>query len=169
MENNRERLLRYLNDAWTVEKGLVQGLRDKAGKANDPQVEALFQEHAEMTHQQEEMLEERIRALGGEPTKTMGFLSQMMNKIADVLHQPDVMDEDTQLLMKAYAVEHFESAMYESLAAFCEAIQDTETAALARRIQAQEQQTAQRLWARIPQAAIQPVTASGGGPGRDFR
>lgn len=161
MENPQERLLRYLDDAWAVEKALVSALKDMANDANDPTVQALFQEHSVMTHQQEEDLEARIRALGGEPSGSKGFMNQMMAKVTDMMNSAhDDYDKTTQDLMKSYATENFEMAMYESLASYANAVGDTETAALAERIFQQEKQTAERVWAQIAPASARAVNAT---------
>jgi ferritin-like metal-binding protein YciE len=58
-------------------------------------------------------------------------------------------------LVQAYAVESTEIATYESLYAAASAVGDTKTAALAKEIQAEEEATAKRLFARIaPVAAL---------------
>ena len=159
MENTRERLIRYLNDALTVEQTLITGNADITKKAHDPQIKELFDAHTEQTRLQVAMLESRITELGGsKPGKVMGFFTQLMTKFSDVMHQPaDVMDEDTQLLIKAYGLENFEAAMYESLASFCEVIGDTETLSLARKLQAQEQEMAQRVWALVSPVAARAI------------
>jgi ferritin-like metal-binding protein YciE len=160
-ESIQDRTLRYLEDAWAVEKALVAALRDMAADANDPTVKALFEEHANLTHTQEEMLEERIRALGGEPARTKSFMNQMMAKASDMMNTGhDAYDKTTQDLMKAYATEHFEMAMYQSLESFASVVGDTETAQLARRIFEQEKETAERVWPHISRAATRAVQAT---------
>jgi ferritin-like metal-binding protein YciE len=155
METRKDKIIRYLNDAWAVEKALVSALPDMAEEANDPNVRALFLEHSQVTHQQEEALEARIRALGGEVQNYKGWFNQFLAKAGDMLNTGhDQYDKTSQNLMQAFATENFEMAMYESLAAYADAVGDTETAQLARQIQAQEKATAERLW-----PLIAPVSA----------
>jgi ferritin-like metal-binding protein YciE len=45
-------------------------------------------------------------------------------------------------------------AMYESLITVAEAAGDTQTAALAREIQQEEEKTAQKIWSLLPNAAL---------------
>src|SRR5438445_8383001 len=112
MENTRERLIRYLDDAWAVEKSLVGKLQEMAEETHDPAVRDLFEEHRQVTWQQEESLEACIRALGEEPTGGKGFFNSIMGKIGDLLNAGhDDYDKTTQNLMMAYATEHFECAM----------------------------------------------------------
>jgi len=159
MESTRERLIRYLNNAWAVEKNLVRMLDDMAGEVNDDRVRSLFREHRVVTHQQEENLEARIRALGEEPSGGKSFLTQLISKIAETVQgiTQDDYDKTTQDLMKAYAVENFEVAMYQALEAYAAAIGDNETAQLARQHMQQEKETAERVWALITPTAVKPA------------
>jgi ferritin-like metal-binding protein YciE len=158
MEDARERLVRYLDDAWAVEKALVASLEEMADKVNDLEVKSLFMEHRQVTHQQEEALEARIRALGEEPSGSKGVFNQLMGKIGDFLHRAkDDDDQTSQELMKAFATENFECAMYQSLEAYATAIGDSETAELARMHMRQEKDAADKVWQMIEPAAIRPA------------
>jgi ferritin-like metal-binding protein YciE len=162
MENTQERLIRYLDDAWAVEKGLVSSLQDMANEVNDPKIKMMFEQHRQVTHQQEEALEARIRALGEEPSGSKGFFTQFMGKMGDFMHKAkDEYDQTTQDLMKAYATENFECAMYESLEAYATAIGDSATAALARAHHQQEKQAAEMVWSMVQSAAIRPAQIAG--------
>lgn len=162
-EDTRNRLVRYLDDAWAVEKSLVSNLKTMADEVNDPDVRTLFTNHAEVTHQQEENLEARIRALGEEPSGGKGMFSQLMGKVGDMMHKAhDADDQTTQDLMKAYAAENFEMAMYQSLEAYATAIGDTETAQLARQHQQQEREAADKIWPMISQCAQRPAAMTTG-------
>jgi ferritin-like metal-binding protein YciE len=163
METQKERMIRYLDDAWAVEKALVDVLDDMSKEGNDPQARQLFAQHRDMTHQQEEMLEARIRALGAEPSGGKGFMNTLMGKVGDLLDiGHDDYDKTTRNLTKAFATENFEQAMYESMAAYADAIGDTETAQLARTIQAQEQQTAQLIWPHVARTAARAIEMTEG-------
>src|SRR5262249_31145506 len=113
-----------------------------------------------VTHNQEEKLEARIRALGEEPSGGKGMVNQLLGRLGDLIHGAhDEYDKTTQNLIKAFAVENFEIAMYESLAQFAQAIGDAETASLAHSIQQQEQAAAQKVWALIPSCATRAASA----------
>ena len=162
MQDTQERLIRYLDDAWAVEKALVKNLEDMANEVDDPQIKAMFEQHRQVTHQQEEALEARIRALGEEPSGSKGFFTSLMGKVGDFMHKAkDEYDQATQDLMKAYAIENFECAMYQSMESFATAIGDQETAQLARTHHDQEKQAANTVWNMIDAAAIRPAQVSG--------
>jgi ferritin-like metal-binding protein YciE len=72
-------------------------------------------------------------------------------KSAQVGHQAQ--ERTTQNLITAFAVENSECAMYEALTAAAKAAGDSATEALAREIQAEEKQTADKIWRFIPSRA----------------
>src|SRR5687767_7247 len=109
MEDSRERLLRYLNDCWAAEKALVDTLKEMAEDTKDTEVRTMFQEHSQITWQQEESLEARIRALGEEPSGGKGLLNTVMSKVSDLFNaEHDQYDKTTQNLIQAYATENLE-------------------------------------------------------------
>jgi len=65
----------------------------------------------------------------------------------------DDFDATTQDLMKGYATEAFEVAMYEALKTYAAEIGDAETAELAARHLREEQEAAQKLWPLIAPTA----------------
>lgn len=149
-DENKERLVRYLNDAWSVENALVSALDKQAKKCEDPELEQMYSQHARMTETQRERLATRLADLGEKPSSGKGMFTTLMATIADMLHTPhDEFDEQAQVLMKTYAIEHLECAMYRSLESFAEAIGDQRTVELAREIMAEEESTAKKLWPQI--------------------
>jgi len=164
MEDQKERLVRYLDDAWAVEKALVKELHRMANESTDPTAKLMYEEHQQITHAQEERLEARIRALGEEPSGGMGFFSKMISTIGDAMHKPhDDYDRTAQDLMKGYGIENFECAMYQSLRAYASAIGDLETVRLAEEHLSQEQQAAQKVWNLIEPNAVRPADGTSTG------
>jgi len=162
MESQLERLARYLDDALAVERSLASSLEDMAGDVDDRALKALFEDHRRVTQQQASNLEARIRALGQEPSSTKGFLSQAAAKVGDMLHAPkDDLDKPTQYLVKAFAAENLELAMYRALEVYAEAVGDQDTVRLARQHSQQEKETADRIWPLIAQTARRPAEVAG--------
>ena len=142
-----ERLLRYLNDAWSVETTLLDTLNKMEQEVIDPQVKEFFAAHRETTAQQRDALGTRLRELGREPSGGKGFFHRLVGGIWEGLHRPgDDIDRTVQDLMKGYATEHFEVAMYQALAACASAAGDSVTTELARRHQQEEREAAERVW-----------------------
>jgi ferritin-like metal-binding protein YciE len=153
-KSSQEVLIRYLEDAIAAEKSFETQLIGFSKEVEDSTVSALFREHAEETKQQYTSLTQRLEELGGSTSTIKSFLAHIFNfapKIAQIGH--DKYERQTQDLMMAYAVENAEVAMYESLAQAAQLAGDTRTVELARQIQQQEKQTAEKVWAQIAPAA----------------
>ncbi len=155
METSRERLIRYLQDAHAAETGIADALEGFASDCDDPDIQDIYKDHLLLTISQARRLEDRLRLLDAAPSSTKGFLNSIMAKASEFV-QParDDYDRNTQNLIKAYATEHLEMAMYASLYAFATAVGDTDTANLAREIQQEEVATADKLFPLIEQYAM---------------
>lgn len=151
---------RYLEDAIAAEKSFETQLEGFAKEAALPEVQSMFEQHATETRMQYEMLTSRLEALGGSTSTIKSFLAHLFNwapKVAQAGHEAE--ERTTQDLMMAFAVENAEVAMYEALFVAAETAGDTETAALARRIQEQERETADKVWRVIAPSATQAYQA----------
>jgi ferritin-like metal-binding protein YciE len=154
-ENSTDVIKRYLEDAIAAEKSFETQLQGMAKEGDDPAAQAAFHHHALETKTQYERLTARLEALGGSTSTAKSILAHIFGlspKTAQIGHEKE--ERTTQNLMIAFAVENSEIAMYESLIAVAEAAGDTETATLARQIQAQEKATAEKVWGLIPNAAV---------------
>jgi ferritin-like metal-binding protein YciE len=149
----------YLKDAIAAESSFESQLEGFAKEGDDPAARQLFERHAQETRIQRERLEARLRDLGDSPSTMKSFMAHMFNfapKTASMGH--DEAERTTQNLMIAYAVEHSEVAMYESLATVAETIGDEATAQLARDIQEEEERTAEMVWDMISPSARRAVS-----------
>ncbi|MBV8895883.1 MAG: DUF892 family protein [Acidobacteriaceae bacterium] len=165
-ETSTDVIKRYLEDAIAAEKSFETQLQGFAKEGDDEAAKSAFHQHALETRQQYERLTARLEALGGSTSAAKSFLAHVFGlspKTAQLGHEKE--ERTTQNLMMAYAVENSEIAMYESLMTVAEAAGDTETAALARSIQQEEQRTAEKVWSLLPAAAVtafRRVTAQSG-------
>jgi ferritin-like metal-binding protein YciE len=138
---------RYLEDAIAAEKSFETQLDGFARQGDDEEVEAAFAIHAGETRRQYNRLIARLEQLGGSPSTAKSFLAHLFGlgpKSAQVGHALE--ERTVQNLVTAFTVENSECAMYEALAAAAEAAGDTATETLAREIQAEEKQTAEKIW-----------------------
>jgi ferritin-like metal-binding protein YciE len=138
---------RYLEDAIAAEKSFETQLQGFAQEGDDEEVEAVFAIHAAETRRQYDRLTARLEELGGSPSTAKSFLAHVFGvapKSAQVGHASE--ERTTQNLIMAFTVENSECAMYEALAAAAEAAGDPATETLAREIQAEERQTAEKIW-----------------------
>lgn len=154
METPQDRLLRYLQDAHAAEVGIVDVLKTFIDEVDFPDARTAFLDHLTVTQNQAQRLEQRLYALGSKPSGTKGFLNTVMGKLSDVMHAAhDPYDKTTQDLIKAYATEHLEIAMYTSLEAYSQQLGDQETATLAREIRSEEKEAAQKIFPMIETSA----------------
>lgn len=149
-----EIIKRYLQDAIAAEKSFETQLEGFAKEGDDTRAQSLFEQHARETRTQYERLTARLEALGGSTSGIKSFMAHvfgMSPKTAQLGHEAQ--ERTTQNLMMAFSVENAECAMYESLITAATAAGDQVTAELARQIQAEEKQTADKVWAMIAPAA----------------
>jgi len=163
-ETSADIIKRYLEDAIAAEKSFETQLEGFAKEGDDTVAQAAFSQHAAETKRQYERLTARLEALGGSPSSAKSFLAHVFGvspKAAQIGHEKE--ERTTQNLMMAYAVENSEIAMYEALVSVAEAAGDTQTASLAREIQAEEKRAAETVWKLLPNAAVQAFQRVTGG------
>lgn len=153
-ETSIDLLSRYLVDAIAAEKRFEAQLRGFAQEGDDEEVQTAFLAHANQTRTQHERLTHRLAALGGRVLSAKSFLADLFG-LAPKLRQAEHVQEErtTQNLITAFAVESGECAFYEALAAVAVAAGDPQTERLAREIQAEERQAADRISRFIPSRA----------------
>lgn len=154
MQNERDVIIRYLEDAIAAERAFETQLRGFANEGDEPEARQLFAQHAEETRTQHQLLSQRLTSLGGTPSGMKSFLANMFGlapKTAQIGYGES--ERVTQNLIMAFSVENSEVAMYETLAIVAAAGGDTETEQLARNIQKQEQTAAEKVWALLPLVA----------------
>ena len=154
----RERIKTYLTDAIAAEKSFETQLNGFAKETEGSRAAVLFRQHAIETAEQYQLLTIQLADLDAAPSSPKSFLAHLFNaapKVAQLGHNET--ERLTQDLIMAYAVENAEVAMYESLAVASRSIGDAATEQLARTIQQQEKQTAERVWAEIAPAARQAI------------
>jgi ferritin-like metal-binding protein YciE len=154
MESAQELIRAYLEDAIAAEKNFETQLREFAKEGDDPIAQSIFSEHADETRAQYVKLEARLEAMGGSSSGLKTMLAHMiglMPKTAQIGHEKQ--ERTVQNLIMAYTVENAEVAMYEALATVSQAAGDFGTEQLARTIQQEEIETAQKVWQHLPTAA----------------
>lgn len=149
----------YLEDIIASEKTFEMQLTAFSKEGNDPAAQRAFAQHAEETRGQYERLTQRLQqGFGGSPSIAKSALAHVFGvapKLAQVGH--DATERVTQNLMMAYAVENAEVAIYEVFATVAAAAGDAETEQLARSIQQQERETAQKVWNLLGPAARRSI------------
>ena len=163
----RQRINRYIEDLIALEASGVTGMKDMIEEATDPQDIALFTQHLAETETQKRRLEVRLAELGGVPNRLKDIVNKIGIAASDLLSVgKDAEDKATRNVIQAFTVENAEIGAYESLIAAASAVGDTQTAALAKEIQAEEKAAAQKLFARIAPLAATAIVI-GISEGRD--
>ena len=154
-ETSTALIKRYLESASAAENHSITQLKTFENEGDNAEVKAIFHAHRLETEQQQERLADRIKGLDGSASTGKGLLAYifgMAQKARETGPEPE--ERTIQNLMVAYALENSEVAMYESLITMAEAAGDSETAELARSIQSEEREAADKFWKLLPAAAL---------------
>ena len=170
-QTSRElKLVQYLNEAYSKEKELETALKAHISMTTRAPYKKRLQEHLRETKAQAKNLERRIKKLGG--TADAGVVQEAAGTVAAVakkgvslakgpMHAIRGTGENEKMLKNAkteFFNEHEEIATYNGIEALAEALNDPETAKLAREHRRQEERMAKFLEKEIPKLAKAVVT-----------
>ncbi len=155
-----DQIRKYLADAHAIEAQAIKLLEKGPELASDPELSSLFEEHLVETRDQQELVDARLEALGGEPSmlKDLAMKAGAINWGTFFAAHPDTPGK---LVAFAYAFEHLEIAGYEQLRRVAEQVGDGETADMAARILEQERNAAEKLAASFDRAVEASLRAQG--------
>jgi ferritin-like metal-binding protein YciE len=139
-----EQLNKYLSDAHAIEAQAIQLLERGPKIAGDPELARLYAEHLEESREHQRLVEERLEARGGSPSKLKDAAMRLggLNWGLFFAAQPDTPGK---LAAFAYAFEFLEVGGYEQLKRVAQRAGDPETQQLAERILDDERAMAGRL------------------------
>jgi ferritin-like metal-binding protein YciE len=139
-----EQLVKYLADAHAIENQSIQLLERAPKVAGDPELARIYAEHLEESHEQKRLVEERLEAHDGSPSKLKDAAMRLgaLNWAAFFQAQPDTPGK---LAAFAFAFEHLEIAGYELLKRVAQRAQDQTTVEVVERILEQERTAARKL------------------------
>jgi ferritin-like metal-binding protein YciE len=157
-------LVKYLADAHAIEAQAIQLLERAANLAGDAELEQLYREHLDETHEQQHRVAQRLQALGGSPSKLKDAAMRLgaLNWGTFFRSHPDTPGK---LAAFSYAFEHLEIGGYELLRRVATRAGDEETARLAATIADQERAAAERIagtWDRAVEASLREVGVAAG-------
>jgi ferritin-like metal-binding protein YciE len=153
-------LIKYLTDAHSIEHQALIQMKMAPKIAGDPEIAAAFQRHETETKEHERLVDERLTALGGSPSK----LKDVAGTITGVgfgLFAKLQPDTPGKLITHAFSYEHMELAAYDMLARVADRAGDADTAQVARRIEEQERAMAERvagLFDRAVEASLRELS-----------
>jgi ferritin-like metal-binding protein YciE len=149
---HKELLLSWLNDAYGMEKNIIQVLQNHVKDAKDhPAMQQKLQEHLDVTRHQAEMLKDRIEALGGSVSTVKSTTGTVMGAITGVTTGA-AEDELVKNMLSDYATEHFEIASYRALIKGAQDLGDDETVRLCQQLLREEEDMARFLEQNLPTA-----------------
>ncbi len=167
---SQAKLIQYLNEAYSKEKELEVSLQAHIGMTTLTERKAYkkrLQEHLRETKSHSKQLERRVKKLGGSPgvlDSPVEAIATGAGKVAAVakgqvaaakgpLHMVRGTSDQEKLLKNAkteYFNEHEEIATYSAIETLAEAVNEAETAKLARSIRRDEERMAKYLEKLIP-------------------
>lgn len=134
----------HLADAHALEAQSIELLGKSADLAGGPELERIYRDHLAETREQARRVEERLDAMGGDPSSLKDTALRAAGLNWSFFFQAQS-DTPGKLAVFAYAVEHLEIAGYELLLRVARRAGDPQTVALAERTLAEERAMAQRL------------------------
>ena len=150
-EKLREKLADYVEDAHAMEQSVLRSLDSMIYTTDDPEIRSMLERHKEETERHERLLKERLDALGegtSAPKEAQTIGAALLKSIADRARP----DKPAKKARDGYVTEHMVIACYQILERLAERAGDTETAEVARRNRADEEEMARRIdasWDRV--------------------
>jgi ferritin-like metal-binding protein YciE len=164
MRDPRETLISWLNDAYSLERSLVEVLENHAKDARDsnhPEAARRITQHLEETKMHAERVKDCVERLGGSTSsvktamgKVTGFFQGLSTGAA-----PDEMVKNG---LSDYAAEHFEIASYRALIAAATALGETGVASICQDILRDEENMAKWLESQLPMMVQEYLGAPAG-------
>jgi ferritin-like metal-binding protein YciE len=152
----REEVIRYLADAHALEAQAIGLLKRAPRIVDDEELGQVYLDHLAETYAQQRLVEERLRALGGTPSRLKDAALRLGSLNWGMFFQAHP-DTPGKLAAFAYAFEHLEEAGYELLGRVARRAGDEQTVGMAERIAAEERAAAVRIaatWDRAVDASL---------------
>lgn len=134
MEEQKELLVKWLQDAHAMERAIVKTLEEHKEDFKDyPDVQGRVLKHLEETKNHADLVKGCLDRLGEEESGTKSWLSEIMGKMQGMSTE---MADDTILKNAAaeYATEHTEMIMYKKIMVLASQCGETEIAETAKKI-----------------------------------
>lgn len=162
----RETLIGWLNDAYAMEKGLVQVLENHANDVKDrPEMYRKIAQHLEQTKMHAERVRECVERLGG----SVSTVKTAMGAVSGFFQGRSTGASPDELVKNAlsdYAAEHFEIASYRALITAARLLGENQVVQVCETILRDEQDMAHWLEQSLPnvvQEYLNVQTAVGAG------
>lgn len=154
----QEQIRKYLADAHAIEEQATTLLERGPKLAGSERIAAVYADHLAETRDHAELVEERLHALGGDPSSAKDAALRLGALQWGAFFQAHP-DTPGKLAAFAFAFEHLEIGGYEQLRVVAARARDVDTDALAERILTQERAAAERIEGVFDEAAQASLAA----------
>jgi len=140
----REKLIDYVQDAHAMEQNVSTMLDSMISTTEDPEIADMLKHHKHQTEEHERRLAERLDAMGaGTSTRKQAqtIATALMKGVGDLART----DKPGKNARDGFVTEHMEIAAYELLERLAKKAGDEQTAEVARKNRADEQEMAQKI------------------------
>lgn len=108
--SDRDQVIIWLQDAYAMERGIEQILENHAKDAEDvPAMHSRLREHLEETQRQAERIEQTLKSLDTDVSKSKSTMANVMGKMNGAMTGM-YRDEIVKNALAEYSTEHFEIA-----------------------------------------------------------
>ncbi len=123
----RDRLIEYVQDAYTMENEIIEMLdRQIKTSVMFPSIQARIQQHRDASIQHRQRMEDRLTAYGKKPSAMKGFWGSVLGNVIATVGTTR-RDSPAITVRDDYVAEHFEIVSYGMLIATAQALGDGET------------------------------------------
>ncbi len=152
-----EQLIKHIDEAHAMEQNVVRMLDGMISTTDDPEIVRELEHHRMETEGHAERMKARLEAHGATPSmvKQAGGILQALAKMPLDMVRGEKAGRNAR---DGYATEHLEIASYELLERIAERAGDSETADVARRNRAEEEEMAAKFeqhWDRFADLSLQ--------------
>jgi len=158
-----QRVIAWLNDAYAMEKALVQVLEHRIKDAGDfPAVRQMDEQHLEETRRHVELVGECIERLGEQPSTVKSVIGTVFGAMQAPMTGL-AQDEVVKNCLTDYAAEQFEVISYRALIEAAMQVGDTQTVSVCEQILREDQAMADRIVLVLPTVIGAHLDGTGGG------
>jgi ferritin-like metal-binding protein YciE len=140
----QQKLADYVEDAHAMEQNDLKMIDSMISTTDDPDVKRMLEEHKRETEEHERRLRERLEAMGRGTSarkQAQAVGAALLKGVGDAARG----DKAGKNARDGYTAEHLEIAAYQLLERLADKAGDAETAEVARRNRADEEQMAKRI------------------------
>src|SRR5215212_8004865 len=160
----QQKLADYVEDAHAMEQNDLKMIDSMISTTDDPEVKQMLEDHKRETEEHERRLRERLDAMGRETSmrkQAQAIGAALLKGVGDVARG----DKAGKNARDGYTAEHMEIAAYQLLERLADRAGDAQTAEVARRNRADEEEMARRIdasWDRTLELTLQENDISAG-------